>query len=29
METALKTAHVNYRVFQTDVAVRGAKWTTN
>lgn len=28
LTTVLSTAHLNYRVFQTDVALRGAKWTT-
>jgi len=29
VETALKNAKVKYRVFQTDVAIRGAKWTSD
>jgi len=29
MQTTLAANHINYRVFQTDVAIRGAKWTTN
>jgi len=29
MEAALEASHINFRVFQTDVAVRGAKWTMN
>ncbi len=29
METQLTASHVNFRVFQTEVAISGAKWTTN
>jgi uncharacterized protein (TIGR02599 family) len=27
METALTASHLNFRVYQTEVAIRGAKWT--
>jgi len=29
METTLAANHLNYRVFQTEVAIRGSKWTSN
>ena len=29
MMATLAANHINYRVFQTDVAIRGAKWTAN
>jgi uncharacterized protein (TIGR02599 family) len=29
LQSALNASHLNYRVFQTDVAIRGAKWTSD
>jgi uncharacterized protein (TIGR02599 family) len=29
IETALKAAHINYRLFITQIPIRGAKWTGN
>ena len=29
LENRLSAGHVNHRVFQTEVAIRGAKWTSN
>ena len=29
LENSLTAGHVNFRVFQTEVAIRGAKWTSN
>ena len=29
LESSLTAGHVNFRVFQTEVAIRGAKWTSN
>ncbi len=29
LEDSLSAAHLNFRVFETEVSIRGAKWTTN